>query len=198
MARIAGRRPWRRGGCTGRSLPDAWRQSLSPVAVSSAQWRAAKKRALYIHGFPCVAQEPSPCVSHCPSTPAVQLSGTIDAVAIGWKGLEKTQGYKKKKKGGGECLCLWGFSVSYCANDGEDPGACGRLCLHSAEGKERRVRVREAKASVDSRPPGSGCCACLLSPTGLPLNHSFPLQPRSGTHCQVGLFWIGVGRTQMQ
>lgn len=93
---------------------------------------------------------------------------------------------------GGECLCLWGLSASYCANDGEDPGACGRLCLHSAEGKERWVRVREAKASVDSRPPGSGCCACLLSPAGLLLNHSLPLQPRSGTHCQVGLFWMGL------
>lgn len=54
-------------------------------------------------------QEPSPCVSRCPSTPAVQLSGTIDALAIGWKGLEKTQDYKKKKKGRGRMSVLMGL-----------------------------------------------------------------------------------------
>lgn len=48
-----------------------------------------------------------------------------------------------------EWPCLWGLSPSYCANDGEDPGARSYLRLHPGESEKRRVTEHEAKASVD-------------------------------------------------
>lgn len=59
---------------------------------------------------------------------------------------------RRLRKDGGckkEWPCLWGLSPSYCANDGEDPGACSYLCLHPGESEKRRVIEHEAKASVD-------------------------------------------------